>query len=66
MAYQQMTIIISVCINTDVWNFEQDKKESGLKTRLEMIIDEELQEIHGHEGSDVGVLDVDFEYGEQL
>jgi hypothetical protein len=66
MAYQQMTIIASVCINTDTWNFEQAQKESGIKSKLEMVLDEHLQEMHDSTQGDVGVLDIDFEYGEQL
>ena len=66
MPYQQMTIIASVCINTDTWNFEQRQKESGVKLKLEMVLDEHLQEMHEDTDNQVGVLDIDFEYGDQI
>ena len=66
MAYQQMTIIASVCISTNSWNFQQDKKEADLKLKLETMLDKHLQEVHERPVGDVGVLDVDFEYGEQI
>jgi hypothetical protein len=65
-----MTIFVSVAIDCDVWNFDEASKESSIKSKIETLIKDELNEMHMIANKpipyDVGVIDIDIEYGDPL
>ena len=64
---QQMTILVSVAIDCDLWNAS---KESLIKSNIQTLVEDELNEIHMIADklvpNDIGVIDIDIEYGDQL